>query len=576
MNKKYSFLSLAIAVAIAGCNSSSTGKSSPEVKIGRYMAGDIHMHSTMTDGDYTYYQVAQKAFEQFGLDFIANAGHGGWYWMLDEEGYRLDDNGNRIFLEDAPEIGEKPRHDYDYALEVARDSKTVARDIQMLDGGAYSIVKKVREMYADEGQFVINGLEWNVPGVNDHASIGVINEQDGEIIAEFHRNFDYSVTDHHGNIWKDPEYKWLAYAGVQFLENNYGQDAYFIINHPSRRINYKVEDYRSFHNASELVTLGFEGFPGHQKQNFRGGYDNNIHYQMIDGELVDNFDTGRGEVGGKYDFCETNLPEVNESLYYHAQTYGGADYALAKVGGLWDALLGEGREFWLFSNADFHHIRGDFWPGEYQKSHSWVEKESYEGIVAGMRSGNTFVTTGDLITDLDFTVSSGNKSAYMGETLVASTDTSSVSVKFQTGQKNHNDDIATLVQLDVIVGDVTGRVYPGNPTEFNNPNNASTYIAKSFTPESVEWVEGENGWVTVEFELDVEAHQYVRLRGSSNGANVPGYTDQYGNPLVDTLKARFNDGQCISEESGDLEQWNPEEPWNDLWFYSNPIFIKQA
>jgi len=26
----------------------------------------------------------------------------------------------------------------------------------------------------------------------------------------------------------------------------------------------------------------------------------------------------------------------------------------AKVGGLWDSLLGEGRRFWAFVNSDFH------------------------------------------------------------------------------------------------------------------------------------------------------------------------------------------------------------------------------
>ena len=35
------------------------------------------------------------------------------------------------------------------------------------------------------------------------------------------------------------------------------------------------------------------------------------------------------------------------------RTYGGADYMIAKVGGVWDAL-GEGREFWNFANSDSH------------------------------------------------------------------------------------------------------------------------------------------------------------------------------------------------------------------------------
>lgn len=37
-----------------------------------------------------------------------------------------------------------------------------------------------------------------------------------------------------------------------------------------------------------------------------------------------------------------------------ADIYGGADIMIAQVGGIWDALLGEGRHFWNFTNADFH------------------------------------------------------------------------------------------------------------------------------------------------------------------------------------------------------------------------------
>jgi len=31
----------------------------------------------------------------------------------------------------------------------------------------------------------------------------------------------------------------------------------------------------------------------------------------------------------------------------------------AKVGGLWDSLLGEGRRFWAFVNSDFHSAAED-------------------------------------------------------------------------------------------------------------------------------------------------------------------------------------------------------------------------
>ena len=54
----------------------------------------------------------------------------------------------------------------------------------------------------------------------------------------------------------------------------------------------------------------------------------------------------------------------------------------AQVGGVWDALLGEGRNFWFFASSDWHN-RGsfgpddrrstqDFYPGEYQRNYTMV------------------------------------------------------------------------------------------------------------------------------------------------------------------------------------------------------------
>ena len=36
------------------------------------------------------------------------------------------------------------------------------------------------------------------------------------------------------------------------------------------------------------------------------------------------------------------------------RTYGGVDYLVAKDGGTWDALLGEGRRIWNVADSDFH------------------------------------------------------------------------------------------------------------------------------------------------------------------------------------------------------------------------------
>jgi hypothetical protein len=51
---------------------------------------------------------------------------------------------------------------------------------------------------------------------------------------------------------------------------------------------------------------------------------------------------------------------------------------------------------------------------------------------------------------------------------------------------------------------------------------------------------------------------YFRLRGTNLPINIPNETDADGNPLIDDLKGT-NDGQ---------------KAYQDLWFYSNPIFVE--
>ena len=44
-------------------------------------------------------------------------------------------------------------------------------------------------------------------------------------------------------------------------------------------------------------------------------------------------------------------------------TYGGTGVYGAQIGGVWDALLGEGRNFWFFASSDWHN-RGMFGPDD--------------------------------------------------------------------------------------------------------------------------------------------------------------------------------------------------------------------
>jgi len=137
-------------------------------------------------------------------------------------------------------------------------------------------------------------------------------------------------------------------AAVKWLDDTYSSDAHMLVNHPSRAQQWHVGEFRALNDTAPEVCFGMEGLPGHQPDLIgRGGYD--------------------------YTFDDKTVEE-------RARTCGGADWMVAKVGGLWDSLLGEGRSRWIVNDSDFHRYstnyadsKGafhatqyfDFWPGQY-------------------------------------------------------------------------------------------------------------------------------------------------------------------------------------------------------------------
>ncbi len=104
-------------------------------------------------------------------------------------------------------------------------------------------------------------------------------------------------------------------------------------------------------------------------------------------------------------------------------TYGGTGVYGAQLGGVWDALLGEGRNWWFFASSDWHN-RGsfgpddrrttqDFYPGEYQRNYTLVrngsDKLRPQTIVDGLRTGNSFATSGQIIDRLGFVACVGTR-----------------------------------------------------------------------------------------------------------------------------------------------------------------------
>lgn len=468
----------------------------------KWLKADFHMHTTMSDADNTPEEVAEHALREFGLDVIAFSEHGGNWYRLNKEFRRTDEEGN-ILLDGKV---------YDSIMATdAKRFKNYSRTIQ-LRNNSFPEILRLREKYPDK--LIIQGLEWDIPG-HDHGSTGII-AKEAAPISTFHYIYDRRDTDYkdEANLTKQNEDVHAnALTAIKYLEKNYPYESYFIVNHPSRIMKYSVADFRDFNNASPEISIGFEGIPGHQKS-----------------------------PGIR---CEYNK-EVGDGILYNSKTYGGADYTLAKVGGLWDAMLGEGRKFWVFTNSDYHRTYSDFWPGEYAVNYIWSEGKDYKSLVKGMKSGNLFVVQNNLITDLNFNAEAGEQTATMGQTLTISENSVvRVTVKYISSSVDH---------VDLICGDVAGMINPDSP-EYNNPINPTTKIEKQFFKS--DWtMEGKYSSFT--YEIKADKSKYIRLRGTNIPLNTPNESDVSGNPLVDSLVGENSDLKALA----------------DMWFYSNPIFIK--
>ena len=227
--------------------------------------------------------------------------------------------------------------------------------------------------------------------------------------------------------------------------------------------------------------------------------------------------------------------------YRPATTMGGFDQMTAIVGGLWDSFLGEGRRWWITANSDSHvHWReggADFWPGEYSKTYVWAEKE-YDDIIDGIRNGRVFVTLGDLISELYVTA---NESAHIGDALSIEKGTDvTVTIRFlDPDTLNPWDQNPSVRRVDLISGKITG---PVKEKHRDKDDNKSTKVIARFT--EADWTkDGDYSVITYTLE-NVRSDSYIRVRGT-NGDELEPEPDPTG-----------------------------EDPWSDLWFYSNPIFIE--
>ena len=194
----------------------------------------------------------------------------------------------------------------------------------------------------------------------------------------------------------------------------------------------------------------------------------------------------------------------------------------AVVGGLWDALLGEGRRFWIVATSDSHvHYTEvsrqgiDFWPGEYQKTYVHARHE-YDDILDGLREGRIFVSAGELVTSLDLEARSEGRTARIGETLTVEAGAElTLDVRFvDPDAANVAGRRPAVRRVDVIIGDIAGPT--GDPHVDHNP---TTRVLARLSPD--EWTStGEERRLTVALPPPAVPF-YVRVRGTSTDQLEP-------------------------------------------------------
>lgn len=419
-------------------------------------------------------------------------------------------------------------------------------------------IKAARESFPDT--LVFQGLEWNIPAA-EHATVFVHpGKNEVDVLKRFEIGYDGSVNNASADT---PENEALAISGLDFLaeqvQRRKVKDALMLANHPSRKGIDSPHEIRAWRDAQPTIAVGMEGAPGHQAAGIAEP-------------------GGPGGGRGYYD----SSPGAGSFPAYPAESYrtwGGFDWMTATVGGLWDSLLAEGKPWWISANSDSHSNyadtatrpadtdfdrdgyhgdpvysgglnlnAGDYWPGQYSRTHVGATGFSYAAVMEGIRDGRVWVDHGGLISGLDAQLRGGNRSATLGGTLQVRRGTE-VELRLEIALANGANwagFVPTLARVDVIRGEVTGEARDRDG--FRAPG---TKVVKSFE------VNRSTGSVTLTYRLGkVDRPLYVRVRGTDGNRSQVGLhgaaTDPHG-PALDVV--------------GDAD------PWRDLWFYANPIWV---
>ncbi|HVR52914.1 MAG TPA: hypothetical protein VMS38_24530 [Pseudorhodoferax sp.] len=531
---------------------------------GTYVTGDFHNHTTCSDGSISMQKLVKKSTDKadtpWGLDWFVQAGHGG------------SGNRNCTLAEDAslatpayPLVRsasgaiQGPTTSWQNTNPPVQPKGTVSGSSPSQNMWRWQAIQEYQypqleylSAYLNRPLFV--GVESVAPG-HEHVSVSVITGQmpntldnarlptsagytplgNATAMAWWEYCFDRNDSDRSrgntvsggsaGNNWNcavpgslnsaDPSWNIeaqklmpsgstgvgerghnKAVEGMKWLALNHPQQSYYVPAHleragpfnPDGNNGFNIEHLRNFNNAAPTVAVGFESQPGHHASDNRGEYSPSRN--SIGGVRVDS-------VGGT--------------------TYGGTGVYAAQIGGVWDALLGEGRNWWFFGSSDWHN-RGmfgpddrrstqDFYPGEYQRDFVMVRKGSDtklrpQAIVDGIRSGNSFVATGQLIDRLAFVACV----SYPGP--AARSEAAVEALALKAAQSNTDTDVtgcATMGEklvvrpgaelvVAVVVRDPVGSNYA--PYSFNNPSLAQVGINQPLNKPELAQVDVVRGLVT--------------------------------------------------------------------------------
>ena len=482
-----------------------------ELERGLTVAGDFHTHTFLTDGSHDLDDVAAHAF-------------GGTFALRDANGNPVRDSAASSFgldwFANSEHGGAFDRDRFGRQLQQTMWRWKSLRDL------SWPAVDSLRQVYPQ--RFLFQGLEWNVPA-HDHASVGII-ASDPDPISRFEFFFDDADRDTQGAGWTDAPGKdrssshAKALAGARWLREHHGDSSWIVINHPSRLLRSRIQDLRDFQDAGGPVFLGIEAIPGHQKAASRGGY---------------------------------SYTPLSPALVADARTHGGVDRLLARVGGGMDALWSEGRRVWVFANSDFHWASGtDHYPGEYAKNLTRIPKRTESGILAGLRSGATVAVMGDLVDSFAFELDDGHRSASMGQELTTTRDSVDVLVRFHVPARSALGDVPMVDHVDLIRGGSRSPVASSDPAYATDSVSGVSVVAT--LPVGSQTL-AKDGWHEVVWRQPSHGSGFFRIRGTSVPRASAELTDSVGNPLSDDLQYPNDDTKART----------------NLWFYSNPVFLKR-